>query len=103
MLDWLELIVLILVCYRLSRLIAIDEGPFSIFLKLRVKLGAYDYGNNGQAQSNLGRGINCPHCIGLWIALPLALIASGIQWHTLLYWFAIAGGQSFLWSLTSDS
>lgn len=32
----------------------------------------------------------------------LALWASGLQWYTLIWWLAIAGGNSFLWSLTDE-
>lgn len=106
--DFLNLLLAILACYRMSRLIAIDEGPsFSngkrgIFHQLRVKLGAYDYGANGEAKTNIGRGISCVHCVGVWVAIPLSLYVSGIQWHTVLWWLTIAGGSSFLWSLRND-
>jgi hypothetical protein len=102
--DWFNLALSILACYRLSRLIAIDEGPAlkswqqGIFQRIRIKLGAYDYGSNGEAVTNIGRGIICPHCVGVWVAFPLALVG-GIQWYTVIYWLAIAGGSSFLWSL----
>jgi len=92
--EWLNLVLLSLVCYRLARLIAIDEGPFEIFHLLRTISGAYDYGKNGKAITSLGRGISCPFCIGLWVALPLAFYANLSSWW--LWWLAIAGLQSFL-------
>lgn len=108
MTDWLNLILATLACYRLSQLIALDEGPaikkseYGLLHQLRLKLGAYDYGSNGEAQTNIGRGITCVHCVGIWMAGPLAVFASGIHWYTLIYWIAIAGGSSFLWSLKND-
>jgi hypothetical protein len=101
--DWLSLLLYILVCYRLSTLLTLDEGPLSVFLKIRTELGAYDYDKSGQAKTNLGRALTCPHCIGVWIAIPLSLYESGTQWYTLIWWLAIAGGSSFLWSLRNDS
>lgn len=101
--NWLNLALCILACYRLSRLITLDEGPFEIFHKLRVRLGAYDYGPYGEAKTSLGKGLTCPHCVGVWIGIPLSLYASGIYWYTLLWWLAIAGGSSFLWSLNRDN
>jgi hypothetical protein len=100
----LMLFIVTLVVYRLARLIAIDEGPFLLpnkagsgfFLFLRTKLGAYDNGENGLPKTGIGRGISCPHCVGLWVALPLAFIVD-ISWLTPLYWLAIAGAQSVLW------
>ena len=100
MADYFLFLLLVLACYRLSQLIAIDEGLQSIFLELRTRLGAYNRRPDGEAKTNLGRGISCPHCVGIWIALPLAIVGSGIHWYMLLWWLAIAGGQSLLWNLS---
>lgn len=99
--EWFKLVLLILVCYRLARLLALDEGPaiftsVGIFLTIRKRLGAYDYTQNGWAATNLGRGVACSHCWGLWLALILTLIFYPLEWYNLVYWLAIAGGQSFL-------
>ena len=102
MADWFLFLLLTLACYRLSQLIAIDEGPASMLLNLRARLGAYDRRADGEAKTNLGRGISCPHCVGIWIALPLAAIGFGLHGGTLVWWLAIAGGQSLLWNLSKD-
>jgi hypothetical protein len=94
-----KFLLLTLVIYRLTRLVTLDEGPFGVFLKLRAGLGAYDLGANGQAKTNLGRGISCPHCAGIWLALIVTLVAYGWQVETMVYWLALAGAQSFLQSL----
>lgn len=99
--DWLKLVLVTLACYRLAQLIAFDEGPLGIFHKLRIATGAYNYDKQGQPQSTLGRLITCPYCLGMWIALPLALYADLDLWW--LWWLAIAGGQTFLQGLTNDS
>ena len=106
--NLLNLLIAIFATYRLARLIAIDEGPaidnkIGLFLKLRTKLGAYDLRPDGQAKSNLGRGISCVHCVGVYLALPMAILVSGIGWYTLVYWLAIAGGSSFLWSVHNET
>ena len=93
-----NLIILSLICYRLVQLVAFDEGPFSVFQRLRIVLGAYDYDAQGIAKTNLGRMMTCPYCLGVWIALPLSLYASGIVWYAA--WFAIAGLQAFLQGLS---
>lgn len=92
-------ILLSLLTYRLSRLITIDDGPADLILKFRAILGAYDYGENGQPVTSLGRGIICPHCVGLWVALGAAIGGYGLGGDTFIYWLAIAGLQSFLQSL----
>jgi hypothetical protein len=98
--SWFNFILLSFVCYRLAQLFVFDEGPFSTFHQLRVKVGAYDLGDNGKARTGLGRAFNCPYCLGIWIALPLAFYATGIQWSILVWWVGIAGGQAFLQGLT---
>lgn len=101
--DWFNLLLLTLACYRLSQLIAIDEGPLEIFFKLRDRLGAYDLRPDGQAKTNIGRGISCPYCVGMWFALLLAVVKVGLSVDVILWLLAIAGGQAFLWSLRNDN
>lgn len=101
--EWFKLILAILICYRLARLIAVDEGPLGIFLNIRKSLGAYDYKADGQAKTNIGRGISCAHCVGVWMAFLIAFFWFDFTWLIFPYWLAITGGQSFLWSLTNDN
>lgn len=95
MIDALLLAKLALATYRLARLIAVDEGPFSIFHRLRYWAGAYDLGENGAPVSALGRLLSCPHCVGVYVAVALWLGGPG-WWVDVL---AVAGLQSWLWSL----
>lgn len=93
--DWLKFLLLVLACYRVAQLLAYDEGPFSCFRWIRIKAGSYDYGANGEAETALGRFMACPYCLGVWIALFLAV--SFYSWSdVVIYWLAIAGGQAFL-------
>lgn len=92
------LILLVLACYRLTRFIVFDDGPWQLMFWIRVRLGVYDYGENGRPRSMLGEMFSCPHCIGMWVA---ALMAIGVCWTMpwpvmLIMWLATAGGQSFL-------
>ena len=98
--DWLLLALAILACYRLARLSAVDEGPAGVLMRLRIAAGGYDLGENGEPLTNIGRGMICPHCWGVWWAGVLAVAVFGWQPPmSLLWWLAIAGGQSFLWSI----
>lgn len=94
-----ELVLLALANYRLARLIAIDDGPFDIFFRLRYWLGAYDLDATGQPSSAWGRGISCPHCVGMYAALLLWILILLPGGHAVLWILAIAGAQSLLWSL----
>jgi hypothetical protein len=96
--EWLKLVLFILINYRLAQLFVFDEGPFSVFDRLRRMAGAYDYDSQGRVKTNLGRLMKCPYCLGVWFALPLGIWAGGIQWY--IWWLAIAGGQVFLQGLS---
>ena len=94
----LGLVLAVLACYRLSQLVAIDDGPLDIFLKFRTLVGVYDYDESGRAKSGFARLVGCPYCLGIWFALPLALILN--YENVILAWLGIAGGQAFLEAMT---
>jgi hypothetical protein len=84
----------ILATYRIARMLAMEDGPFDLFAKTRELLDA-------KQETWIGRGVNCPLCIGFWVAGVFALLLahdapdmgrSGV----ILAWFAIAGGQTVL-------
>ena len=76
--------------YRVAKMIATEEGPFSLFLRFR---------NGFVGEGWIERGIRCPLCMGFWLALLPALL---IAWHTGFWawsvgiWLSIAGVQTFL-------
>lgn len=89
--SFLLLVVSAFAVYRIAELLAIDE----IVLPVRERLGVYDLGENGKPKTFIGKLLECPYCLGIWLAFPCALWLD----HTLtmpLTWFAIAGGQAFL-------
>lgn len=100
----IRLLLAVFATYRLASLVGSEEGPFSIFERLRAKAGAYDYGENGKAQSALGRGISCPLCVGLYVcaALMACVFIPTTLGDLFLAWTGVAGGQTFLENLTSD-
>lgn len=52
-----------LATFRVSRMVALEEGPFSIFTKLRGRFPQTGW---------VGRGLACPMCISFWVALVFA-------------------------------
>ena len=87
----LWLILSILACYRLSQLIACDEGPLGIFSAIREVTKASRF-------KTLSKLL---HCMGVWIALVLAVL---VMWKAplctfVIYALAVAGGQAVLESL----
>ena len=100
--DFLWLIILTFTCYRLAQLIADDDGPLSVFGRLRqwVDAKAKEEQDRGKLLlwQSAADGIHCPYCVGVWVAIVLAVVWSGITPVTLVYILAIAGGQSWLQS-----
>lgn len=95
--EWLLLALAILACYRLARFAVYEDGPFDFMLNIRIWAGRYDYGANGEPQGALGKLVECPYCVGMWIALALAAASFWQRplWIPLM-WLGIAGGQAFL-------
>jgi hypothetical protein len=97
--DILILVILaILANFRITRLISQD----TILDSLRAVI------NRKAAEPNSGwyyiaEWMNCAHCVGMWMAF-LIVVALSFYFHWsflagILIWLAVAGGQSFLWSL----
>lgn len=85
-----------LAVFRLAELVAIDDGPFDIFLRLRTLAGSYDRDETGRAKSNLGRLLACPWCVGMWLAILPALWLADLTWDTVVTWLALAGAQALM-------
>lgn len=85
MTDLLLLILAGLATYRLSRLIADEEGPWSVFSRIR---------DLTPEQSNLRRGIECIMCVSVWAAIPVTagLVAGGAipLAFSPLWWLALS-------------
>ena len=69
-----------LAVYRLSRMIADEEGPFSVFTTLRGRFAPDTW---------IGRGLECIMCVSVWVSLPIALwVDGGGDWA--LTWLALS-------------
>lgn len=121
---WIKLVLLGFSVYRLSSLIASEEGPYLFFISgkdarqtgifkwLRQKAGAEDYaytydkdGNQyREPLTNLGRGISCPLCTAGYVGFLLTffIFSENIILKFFLIWFGVWGFQTFLENLTSD-
>lgn len=115
MVELLRVLLIAFSVYRLSSLIASEEGPYlpflykdsqqnGVFKWLRMRAGAYSYGPDGKPESNLGRGISCSLCVGAYVTLLMLAIMSfpNIVTTFISLWLGIWGVQTFLENLTSD-
>ena len=90
--PWFRFTIAVCATWRLAHLIAREDGPADVIVKLRGRAG------DGAA----GRLMDCPYCLSLWIAMPFALLlADGIPaW--LAAWLAVSGGASLCEKFTGN-
>lgn len=81
-LDFLWLTVAILGVWRITHLLAAEDGPADILVRLRQMLGSGFWGTL----------LDCFHCLSVWVALPFAAMLANNWRDGLLLWAALSGG-----------
>jgi hypothetical protein len=85
--------------YRLAWMFTKEDGPFNVFERVRCWLGKQAAQKQERRLAwTLAELFNCPHCLGLWLAI---LAAPAILWPSrgtdiILVILAVAGLQSFM-------
>jgi hypothetical protein len=79
-----QLVLAILGTWRIAHLVSREDGPFDAIVWLRTRAGA----------GSLGRLMDCPHCVGLWIAMPFAWWIAPTPGTWVAAWLGISGGAS---------
>lgn len=93
----MSLFLAIMTCYRLAQLVALDDGPMFVFKKFRQKLNKRA-ANGGQFSKSMAELFHCPFCLGMWIAVPCAVLYlwPAVIGDAFLLVVGIAGAQAFL-------
>jgi hypothetical protein len=84
--PWFRLALGLLATWRIAHLLTLEDGPWDLLVRLRGAMG------NG----NLGRLVDCFHCVSLWVALPLALAVGRNPLEWALAWLGLSGGACLL-------
>jgi hypothetical protein len=80
-LSWFWFIVAALAVWRVTHLIAAEDGPGALVARLRAAVGNGFWGSM----------LDCFHCLSLWVALPFAW-ALGAGWgERVVSWLALSG------------
>ncbi len=80
-----------LAVWRVTHLLAEEDGPWDMIASLRSKLGAGIF----------GRLMDCFYCLSLWLSLPLAIWLGNKSWiGSLLHWQALSGAACLLEKMT---
>ena len=91
-------ILLTLATFRISHMVAMEEGPWHLFERLHLLLGAkVDItGQHWTAGNNvLAKLMSCPLCLSVWVGLVLAVVfVRGSILDVLLVAVAASGASS---------
>ena len=79
-----------LATWRVTHLIAEEDGPADAVVRLRVRLGT----------SQLGRLMDCFACTSVWVAAPVALAVARRPREGPLTWLALSGAACLLERMT---
>lgn len=84
--PWLAVTLAVLATWRVTHLLAREDGPFDLIVRLRTWVGT----------GSLGSLMDCFACLSLWIAAPLAWLVTpdGRTWIVL--WPALSGAAMLI-------
>jgi hypothetical protein len=84
--SWLHLALAALATWRLTHLLAEEDGPADVIFTARQWLGS----------SFFGKLMDCFYCLSLWIAAPFAYLLTPHWRGRLLLWLALSGAACLL-------
>src|SRR5262245_45498938 len=84
--PWFQFVLGLLATWRVAHLLAYEDGPWDLLVRLRGGLG----------DGALGRLVDCFQCVSLWVAAPIALVVGrgALEWG--LAWLGLSGGACLL-------
>jgi hypothetical protein len=89
---WVRFVLAVLATWRVTHLLASEDGPAHIIVRFRRLLG----------QTQVGQLMDCFNCLSLWIAAPAALFVSQRPVEWFVAWLALSGGACLLERLGHD-
>ena len=83
---WIKFVLAVLATWRVTHLLASEDGPADIIVRFRAWLG----------ESLAGKLMDCFYCLSLWIAAAAALYVTRQFWDWLMVWLAVSGAACLL-------
>jgi hypothetical protein len=84
--SWLRFVLASLATWRITHLLAREDGPDDLLARLRARLG----------EGFFGRLMDCFYCLSIWVAIPMALLTFRRPRDLLLAWLALSGAACLL-------
>lgn len=75
-----------LACWRVTHLLAVEDGPADLIFRLRFLLG----------DRFAGKLMDCFQCLSLWVAVPISLFVTLRPVDCLFSWLALSGAACLL-------
>jgi hypothetical protein len=88
---WPRFVVAVLAVWRVTHLLAREDGPADLVFRWRARLG----------DGALGRGVDCFYCLSVWVAAPFALFVAGRWLDRLVTCVALSGAACLLEAVTA--
>jgi hypothetical protein len=89
---WMQFALAALATWRVTHLLASEDGPGDLIVRFRALFG------HGVA----GKMMDCFNCLSLWVAVPLAFFVTQQPLELLLSWLALSGAACLLERLGYD-
>ena len=83
---WFRAALAMLATWRMTHLLASEDGPFDGIARVRAWFG----------HSFLGKLMDCFYCLSLWVAAPAALAVTRSPYEWPLVWLALSGAACLL-------
>ena len=83
---WARFVVAALATWRIAHLLACEDGPGDLVVRLRARLG----------QSFWGNLMDCFNCLSIWVALLFAPVVTFRFPEAALIWVALSGAACLL-------
>ncbi len=90
---WIRFVLASLATWRVTHLLAREDGPADLIVRLRARLGS----------SLAGSLMDCFKCLSLWIAAPAALFVTRNLLDWLFTWLALSGAACLLQRLGQEA
>jgi len=83
---WMRFVLAFLATWRITHLLASEDGPWDLVVRLRARLG----------RSFAGRLMDCFYCLSIWVAAPLAFFVGRSPVELVVTWLALSGAACLL-------
>lgn len=92
--SFIALLVMVLATWRVSSLLAREDGPYDVLHKLRYHLGVrYNEYSEPHSDKMLGQLVLCIWCNSIWVGLVIAILADPMNYFSYtIVPLALSGG-----------